>query len=82
MTTNKVIAAALEAEAYATSQTNDIVDWKAIAQERFYAIAYRQGLEDAANLVQANAQLCATGGYGHSLLSSNAAAIRTLKDTP
>ena len=46
--------------------------------ERFWALARNQALEDAAKIVQANAQLCVTGGYGHSLLSSNAAAIRTL----
>lgn len=48
---------------------------------RFYAIVRNQALEDAANIVQANAQLCATGGYGHALLSSNANAIRALKET-
>lgn len=50
--TNKIIDAAREAEAYATNQTNDIVDWKAIAQERFYAIARNQALEDAATLAE------------------------------
>lgn len=50
--------------------------------ERFWAMARNQALEDAANIVQANAQLCATGGYGYALLSSNAAAIRALKDKP
>ena len=47
--TDKIIEAARQAEAYATSQTTDIVDWKAIAQERFYAIAYQQGMEHLAS---------------------------------
>lgn len=51
--TNKIIEAARQAEAYATSQTIDIVDWKAIAQERFYAIARAEALEDAAKVCDA-----------------------------
>lgn len=50
--TNKIIEAARQAEAYATSQTIDIVDWKAIAQERFYAIARAEALDDAAKAVK------------------------------
>jgi hypothetical protein len=44
--------------------------------ERFYAIAYRQGLEDAANLVQLNAKDCSTGSAFHACWVNNAAAIR------
>jgi hypothetical protein len=44
--------------------------------ERFYALAYRAGLEDAAKIVQTNAQYCEPDEYGHMLLASNAAAIR------
>lgn len=51
--TDHIIKAAREAEAYATSQTADIVDWKAIAQERFWAIAFKAGMERAAEICEA-----------------------------
>lgn len=85
--TNKIIEAARLAGQYADAEyrraweeASDGASWQQNRDARFYALAYRQALEDAANIVQANAQLCGTGGYGHTLLSSNANAILALKE--
>lgn len=47
---------------------------------RFYALAYRQGLEDARTLVQANANACEPGSMLQTYLASNATAIGALKE--
>jgi len=62
-----IIKAAREAEAYATSQTADIVDWKVIAQERFYAIAYRAGLEKAAEICEAQHEEDRPSDYAYAI---------------
>lgn len=54
MTTNKIIAAAREAGDYADIEyqrrweSGEGGAWSQIRDERFYAIAYRAGMEDAA----------------------------------
>ena len=42
--------------------------------------AYRRGLEDAAALVQANAEACVDGSMTQVYLASNAHAIRAMKE--
>lgn len=79
--TNKIIEAARQAEAYATSQTTDIVDWKAIAQERFYAIARAEALEDAAKVCDRGAEMM-LHGYKREGAARCAESIRALKEQP
>lgn len=81
--TDKIIAAARAAGG--TTYTNRHHNGTACAfgpeaLARFYAIARAEALEDAANILQANAQLCSPHSIFQLYLSSNADAIRALKE--